>query len=208
MSEGTPRAEQIWDERYLAADRLWSGRPNPQLVTEAAGMPPGEALDVGCGEGADAIWLAGRGWRVTGVDVSGVALERAARHAADGDGVTWLRVDLTAWTPPARHFDLVNVQFLQAPQPERGDTLIAVAAAVRPGGVLLVVGHSPRDLELGLRRPRPELLFTADEVSAAVTAEPGWKVLVCESRPRQASHPDGGTVTVHDEVVSLLRLDP
>ncbi len=212
MSEQTRSAEQAWDERYLAAGALWSGRPNPQLVAAATGLTPGTALDVGCGEGADAIWLASRGWQVTGLDVSGVALDRAAGHAraADltGGRLTWLRADLTEWTPPSRHFDLVSIQFLHEPQPERGATLIKAASAVRPGGVLLVVGHSPRDLELGLRRPRPELFFTAAEVTDAVTAEPGWQVTVAQSRPRQAPHPAGGTVTVHDEVAMLRRLDP
>jgi SAM-dependent methyltransferase len=100
--------EEFWDERYRSAERLWSGQPNPQLVTQVSDLPPGEALEAGCGEGADAIWLAARGWTVTGVDVSGVALERAADHAADHAAalgpelvsrLTWQRRDLLEWTP-------------------------------------------------------------------------------------------------------------
>ena len=74
--------QEFWDERYRSAGRLWSGQPNPQLVAQIAGLPPGDALDAGSGEGADAIWLASRGWAVTAVDVSAVALDRAAAHAA------------------------------------------------------------------------------------------------------------------------------
>nr|WP_231385985.1 class I SAM-dependent methyltransferase [Rhodococcus aetherivorans] len=96
--------EELWDERYRSRPALWSGEPNRHLVGEAAELEPGLALDVGCGEGADAIWLARRGWRVDGVDVSGVALRRAAEHAdragAEIAGrITWLHENLTAWDP-------------------------------------------------------------------------------------------------------------
>ncbi|HZZ52771.1 MAG TPA: class I SAM-dependent methyltransferase, partial [Trebonia sp.] len=105
----------FWDARYSSAHSLWSGNPNRQLVAEAAGLAPGTALDAGAGEGADAIWLAERGWQVTAVDVSGVALGRAAEHAAKaGDEVAarirWLREDLIEWTPPEHAYDLVTSQ--------------------------------------------------------------------------------------------------
>src|ERR1700735_1902044 len=92
--------QEFWDERYRSADRLWNGQPNPQLVAQIAGLPPAAALDAGSGEGADAIWLASRGWAVTAVDVSAVALDRAAGHAeAEGAHVSWQREALLTWDP-------------------------------------------------------------------------------------------------------------
>src|SRR5215213_10656781 len=87
--------EQEWNERYAGSNQIWSGQPNQALVTEVFELPPGRALDVGCGEGADAVWLARRGWDVTGLDVSGVALDRARLHARDaGVVVRWVRAGL------------------------------------------------------------------------------------------------------------------
>ena len=109
-------AARQWDDMYRSRARVWSGRPNPQLVAETAGLTPGTALDLGCGEGADALWLAERGWTVTAVDVSAVALERAAGHAAAseaGSSITWLQRDLEAWAPDGQ-FDLVSAQFLHS----------------------------------------------------------------------------------------------
>ena len=115
--------ESFWDERYRSTGALWSGRPNPNLVTEAAGLIPGGALDVGCGEGADAIWLAEHGWQVTAVDISGVALARAAAHAAAAadiaQRITWLHEDLACWVPATARYDLISVQFMQVPAEPR-----------------------------------------------------------------------------------------
>jgi len=99
--------EAFWEDMYRSRSAAWSGSPNPQLVTEAAGLTPGTALDVGCGEGGDAVWLAERGWQVTAVDISATALQRAATHAAqagpDVSGrITWRQADLTSKAPPAR----------------------------------------------------------------------------------------------------------
>src|SRR5215472_14485903 len=131
--------EDFWDERYRSSQRVWSGNPNPQLVAEVAGRPPGKALDVGSGEGADAIWLARRGWTVVGADISGVALGRAAQHARDSDPaaaarIEWQQVDLLAQPPEPGRFDLVSAQFLQLPTPLRSQLFTALAAAVRAGG--------------------------------------------------------------------------
>jgi SAM-dependent methyltransferase len=146
MTETHPRtATEFWEARYRDRGRLWSGRPNALLVREASDLPPGTALDLGCGEGADAVWLASRGWQVTGVDISHTALERAAGHAAEA-GVT----DRTAWerhelgeTFPEGAFDLVNAQFLQSPVAlDQQLILRQAAAAVAPGGTLLLVMHA------------------------------------------------------------------
>ncbi|MGR6963847.1 class I SAM-dependent methyltransferase [Geodermatophilus sp. URMC 61] len=193
--------EASWEERYRTAPALWSGRANPQLVAEAAGLTPGRALDAGSGEGGDALWLAGRGWRVTAVDFSTVALARAAA-AADRLGVEVDRVhaDLTRWTPPAGAFDLVSAQYLHLPAHDRDPAFARLAAAVAPGGSLLVVGHRPSELHTGM----PEMFFAAEQVAA--TLDPAdWDVVVCEDRPRTAAGPAGRELPVADTVLRARR---
>src|SRR5215470_9815008 len=131
----------FWDERYRSSGRVWSGNPNPQLVAEVAGWPPGRALDVGCGEGADAIWLAQAGWTVVGTDISGVALARAAQHASDTDPaaaarIEWRKADLLAQPPEPDSFDLVSAQFIQMPPDRRVPLFAAQAAAADARSVL------------------------------------------------------------------------
>ena len=152
-SESHPPIEftqEFWDDRYRSAGQLWSGQPNPVFAEQAADLPPGEALDAGCGEGADAIWLARRGWMVTAVDVSAVALERganaarAADEAAGGDiagRITWRREDLRSWGPDPDTYDLVSAQFMHFPKADLEVMHRRLAAAVRPGGTLLMVAH-------------------------------------------------------------------
>lgn len=203
--------EAFWDERYLSSDALWSGKPNPQLVAEAAGLAPGKALDVGCGEGADAIWLAERGWRVTAVDLSTVALKRGAAHANEvgpdfAKRITWLHADLTDWVPVAASYDLVSAQFMHLPRDEREPLHRRLAEAVAPGGTLLVVGHHPTDLDTTVPRPgRPELLFIASDVAASLPPEE-WVTLVEEARQRRTLDPDGRTTTIHDAVLRAQRV--
>jgi len=207
---GDPVFDQaFWDERYRSAERVWSGNPNPQLVAEVAGRPPGRALDVGCGEGADAIWLAREGWSVLAADISGVALERAARHARDTDPaaaarIEWQQVDLLAQPPPPGCFDLVSAQFVQLPPQPRTRLFTALAAAVRGGGMLVVVGHHPSDLASGVPRPpMPELFYTPAEIAGLL--DRSWTVQACEARPRQARTPDGAEVKIHDTVLVATR---
>ncbi|HLM03743.1 MAG TPA: methyltransferase domain-containing protein [Blastococcus sp.] len=199
--------QESFEERYRATDALWSGRPNAQLVAEAADLPPGTALDVGCGEGADAIWLAERGWEVLGVDFATTALARAAAHAASagvGERVRWVHADVTTWTPD-EGFDLVSAQFLHLPPGPRRTVFARLAAAVRPAGTLLVVGHDFSDVAAGAHRPpEPERFFTADEVAAGL--DPAhWEVLVAEARPRPAAEHEGHDITVHDAVLRARR---
>jgi SAM-dependent methyltransferase len=205
--------QEQWDDRYRSASRIWSGRPNPHLVTEVADLAPGTALDAGSGEGADAIWLAARGWLVTALDISPVALERAAAHAAEAgpavaERITWRHTDLTAGKPDSGlgTFDLVTVHFLHLPADELDELHRRLAAAVAPGGTLLVVGHHPSDLATGVRRPRhPGMLFTPERVAEVL--EPGaWDVVRADVRGREAPGPDGGPpVTVRDSVLRAVR---
>ncbi|MCA1707210.1 MAG: methyltransferase domain-containing protein [Actinobacteria bacterium] len=198
--------EAFWDERYRSHTAVWSGRPNPQLVAETEDLTPGTALDVGCGEGADAIWLASRGWQVTAVDFATTALRRGAAHAqARGAGVTarirWVRADLTIWAPPEEPFDLVSAQFMHLPAAPREALLRRLAASVSPGGTLLIVGHHPSDLQTTLcRPPLPDLYFTAEELAAWLDPT-RWDVVVVDARPRAAHDPDGHEITIHDAVL-------
>ncbi|GAA3133475.1 class I SAM-dependent methyltransferase [Planomonospora alba] len=203
-------AEEFWDARYGGSERVWSGDPNVALVREVSDLAPGRALDLGCGEGADAIWLALRGWRVTAVDVSGVALERAARQAAEAGvagRVDWQRHDLGVSFPEGE-FDLVSAHFLHSPEEgmPREKILRAAASAVAPGGVLLIAGHAgppPWDPDgyPGVRLP------TAREVLEDLELPQGrWEVLRCEEYERMQTAPDGRVVTRTDNVLKVRRL--
>ena len=180
-----------WEERYQGAPALWSGRANASLVAQAADLPPGRALDVGCGEGGDVLWLAGLGWRVTGLDWSAVALDRAAEHAAEAgvtDLVEWVRGDVDSWQPPAAAYELVTAHFLHPTGEQRPSVLARLAAAVAPGGTLLWVGH-PYDAERAALWGGDRFAAAA-EVAAALDPA-AWEVLVAASRPRPAGdhHP-------------------
>ncbi|HWG73562.1 MAG TPA: class I SAM-dependent methyltransferase [Acidimicrobiales bacterium] len=202
--------QAFWDDRYRSSSALWSGQPNPHLVSEAVDLVAGVALDVGCGEGADAIWLAERGWQVTALDLSTVALERGEAQALErgadmASRITWLHADLGEWVPPAARYDLVSVQFMHLPTEPRQALFRRLSAAVAPGGFLLIVGHHPSDLQTTAKRPRSaDLLFTAGDVAAGLDAH-GWEVIVSAARERDAVDPDGRAVTVHDAVLSARR---
>ncbi len=206
----TEFGEQAWDERYRSHPAVWSGRPNPQLVTETAGLTPGTALDAGSGEGADALWLAERGWQVTAVDFSATALKRSAARAtalgADIAGRTrWVHADLTEWAPADGKFDLVSAQFMHLPPAPRQALFTRLAAAVAPGGTLLIVGHHPGDLQTTMHRPhRPDMFFTAEDIARSL--DPGqWDVVTADARPRAATDPEGHDVTIHDAVLRARR---
>ncbi|MFG2297035.1 class I SAM-dependent methyltransferase [Streptomyces sp. NPDC048603] len=200
--------EEFWDSRYRESDRIWSGNPNSVLVREAEGLSPGRALDLGCGEGGDAVWLARQGWRVTGTDISAVALERAAEHAAGAavaDRIVFERHDLGE-SFPGGEFDLVSACFLHSPgDMPRERILRTAAAAVAPGGVLLVAGHG--GAAPGTENPHPDLHFpTPQEVLADLELpDGGWEVLVCAEHERvgaEADRPGHG----YDNTLKVRRL--
>jgi SAM-dependent methyltransferase len=202
-------AAQLWDERYRSRPRVWSGRPNPQLVAEASGLKPGAALDLGCGEGADALWLAGQGWTVTALDVSAVALQRGSEHARevglDGN-IEWVQQDLATWVPD-RQYDLVSAQFLHSTLLPWQQGLRLAAAAVRTGGTLLIVGHHPDGLPTWGNHHSHEQYFTAEEVAQELRIEaPEWRLDVLDSRLRSATGPDGESAELTDAVLRATRL--
>jgi SAM-dependent methyltransferase len=200
-----------WDERYGSAHSLWSGNPNPHLISEADSLAAGSALDVGAGEGADAIWLARRGWRVTAVDISSVALDRAAAHAADAgaavaDRIRWLREDVLRWRPAERAYDLVSAQYLHLPAKDRKAVYAGLAAAVADGGTLLIAGHHPSDMRTTMARPNlPDLFFTGDDLAAELGAD-GWEIVTNVTAAREATDPEGRPVTIHDTVFRARRV--
>ena len=203
----------FWDARYASAPAIWSGQPNPQLMTEAADLVASAALDVGCGEGADAVWLAGRGWRVTAVDLSHVALERAADHARSmgpdvAGRIIWRQADMTEEAGFDELFGLVSVHFMHLPQPDRDALYRRVADLVAPGGTLLVVGHHPSDLDTAahVRPHHGDLLFRPEEIVALLDPS-SWTVVAADSRPRTMIDGDGRTLQVADAVLVARRID-
>jgi SAM-dependent methyltransferase len=200
--------QETWDARYAESGRIWSGRPNPRLVEQVTGRSPGTALDVGAGEGADAVWLADQGWQVTAMDVSEVALARTAAHAREAgvaERVSTLHHDVLGDEPLPGGFDLVSAQYLHPPADRFAEIIGLLGGAVRAGGLLLVVGHHPDDVTSGVRsgHGHPELLFTPDQVVAALPAD-AWDVRVAEAQTRTMDSADG-PVTVTDTVVAAAR---
>ncbi|RII09181.1 Sarcosine/dimethylglycine N-methyltransferase [Streptomyces sp. YIM 130001] len=200
---------QLWDERYRESERVWSGEPNAVLAREAAQLTPGRALDLGCGEGGDAVWLAGRGWRVTATDVSQVALERAAEHAADAgvaDRIDWRPSNLSDSFPEGT-YDLVSAQFLYSPgKLPREQVLRRAAAAVAPGGHLLIESHAGfPDWETGHGRPDIDFPTAAETLAFLRLPDTEWEVLLCAEHERAQTRPDGTPGTRTDHTVLARR---
>jgi len=206
---GEGEAAQFWEDHYRQRDQPWSGNPNAFLVDVVARRRPGTALELGCGDGGDAIWLAGRGWHVTAVDISAVALRRAAERAAAagvGDRVTNERHDL-ARTFPVGSFDLVAALYLHTPFDfPRARVLQAAARAVAPGGDLLIVEHAwfapwSWNQDWNTRFPTPEEILASLDLDRAQ-----WQIERLEDPQREATGPGGQVATVKDNVVALKRL--
>jgi thioredoxin reductase/SAM-dependent methyltransferase len=208
-SSGPADTEEFWDAHYDQRDQVWSGDPNAALVREVGDLDAGTALDLGCGEGGDALWLAQRGWQVTAVDVSTVALERGAARAAEVglDGqIEWQQHDLASSFPTGT-YDLVSAQVLHSPvELPRPELLRAAAGAVAPGGTLLIVGHAGHP-SWAPARPGFEVHFpTPDEVVADLALDPDdWEDELVAIAPRDVTAPDGSAATLDDAVVRLRR---
>jgi SAM-dependent methyltransferase len=200
---------EYWDARYAESDAIWSRNPNPRLIEHASGLTPGTALDVGSGEGADAIWLASGGWTVTGVDLSQVALDRAAARADELDPalaerITWQQADLLAGDPIPQDLDLVTAQFMHVPRAQFDGLYRRLAAAVRRGGSLLVVGHHPDDLASGARHhDLPDILFPPEQITALLDSAE-WDIRVADA-PMRTMEREGEPVAVRDTVLHAVR---
>jgi SAM-dependent methyltransferase len=199
------QGEVDWDERYAEAEQMWSGEPNGSLVAELAGLEPGRALDVGCGEGADAIWLAGLGWRVTAIDVAEVALRRARAAADRADlEVEWLHTGLLDAPHPAGGYDLVSAQYpalLRTPTQEAERSLLA---AVAPHGHLVIVHHADVDVEVAKAHGfDPDDYVSSTDVSSLLDDD--WTIIVDERRPRHVAS-GAGAGHSHDLVLHARRL--
>lgn len=199
-----------WEERYAGEGQIWSGEPNAQLVAEVSaltgrGVAPGTALDVGCGEGGDVIWLARQGWRVTGADFAANGLARAARHAADAgvaDRVDWWQVDARTFDAAGRTWDLVTTHFLHPPDGGMVEATRRLASAVAPGGHLLVVGHAPAETFTHLDAAKRAAMFEARDLLPGLPDV--FEPLVVEQRPRTMVR-DGQAHDVHDSTLLARR---
>jgi 2-polyprenyl-3-methyl-5-hydroxy-6-metoxy-1,4-benzoquinol methylase len=194
-----------WDERYSGTGQIWSGKPNPQLVAEIESLTPGTALDVGCGEGGDVIWLADHGWVVTGADFSAAGLARAAQHAEEagvGDRVEWWQVDARTFDAGGRVWDLVTTHFLHPPDGGMADVARRLSRAVAPGGHLLIVGHAPSDMFDHLSENHRRAMFRAEELTSVLAHD--LELLVVEQRPRTVTR-SGQTLDVEDATLLARR---
>ncbi|GAA2236818.1 class I SAM-dependent methyltransferase [Rarobacter faecitabidus] len=200
---------QFWQDRYGQSDRIWSGKPNAIVEEIASRLPAGRALDLGCGEGGDAVWLATRGWQVAGVDISEIAIGRA-RAAALEAGVAartqFIAADLTTFEF-GRPFDLVMSSFFHSPVAlERTEILRRSAETVAPGGHFLLLTHAAfPPWATSPDRETHRLLSPAEDLAALDLAPDSWHVDVAETRPRMATGPDGSEAEIDDGVLLLTR---
>jgi SAM-dependent methyltransferase len=196
---------EAWDRRYADRELVWTSQPNRFLVAEAATLAPGRALDVGCGEGRNAVWLAERGWEVTGVDFSEVGLDKA-RGLAQARGVQgrWVPANLLEYTPEPRAFELVLVFYLQVPAEDRRTIVRTVAEAVAPGGLFLLVAHDSSNLEHGHGGPQnPAVLYTAADVAGDLDGS-GLEIERAVTVERPVDTPDGERIAL-DALVRARR---
>ncbi|GAA5118517.1 class I SAM-dependent methyltransferase [Haloechinothrix salitolerans] len=161
-----------WDEKFAASEFLFTERPNQTVVTETIDLKPGAALDLACGQGRNAVWLAEQGWHVTAVDFSRVGLDRARELAeARGVDVTYIGADVVSWQPPVRAFDLVLISYLQLPWDQLKTVLATATKALAPGGTLLIVGHDVDNIERGYGGPPdPAVLYDVRRIAAELAA--------------------------------------
>jgi SAM-dependent methyltransferase len=200
-----------WDERYAASELVWSRGPNQFVEAECADLPPGRAVDLACGEGRNAIWLASRGWQVTAVDFSQVALDKG-RTLAGELPVTWVCDDATSWTGSG--LDLAVVAYFQVPAAERRTAVRNVVSSLRPGGTLVWVAHDSTNLTEGTGGPQdPAVLMTAEDVVAdldgidveVVRAERVARVVPGDGASATHRHAGESDRVAYDCLVRLVR---
>lgn len=198
-------ARDDWNARYAGSELLWTAEPNRRFASEVADLEPGRALDLACGEGRNAVWLAERGWHTTGLDFSDVALAKAERLAASrGVEVEWVLADVLDHEPERGAFDLVAVLYLQLPHEQLAKVLRSAREALAPGGTLLVLGHDTTNLTHGHGGPRdPSVLFTPDDV----VAELGGLVVERAETVTRTVALEEGEATALDALVRARRPD-
>jgi SAM-dependent methyltransferase len=204
-----PTAAAFWEQRYAEADRIWSGRVNAVLADVVAALHPATALDLGCGEGGDAVWLAEQGWTVTAVDISATAVARgeaAARERGLGPQLRFVAADLEAFDTADR-FALVTASFLHSPTMlDRVAVLRRAADFVERGGHLLITSHAaPPPWASQLHAHAAELLPPEEDLIRLGYDTEVWDTVVCEIRRREATAPDGSPATLDDGVILLRR---
>ncbi|MFG1932118.1 class I SAM-dependent methyltransferase [Mycobacterium sp. NPDC048908] len=201
----TPDAKEHWEQHYAESDRRWSGRVNVRLAEIASPLQPGHALDLGCGEGADAWWLAERGWTVVAVDISDTALQRAAAGAEDrgmSDRIRFEQHDLSESFPDGE-FDLISAQFLHSMLPfDRPKVLKRAATAVRSGGLLVIVDHAGPPPWASKLDHHHHDFPSAEEVIDALELGDDWQRVRVDAVEREVA---GQTMTWTDNVIVLRR---
>ncbi|HEX6352899.1 class I SAM-dependent methyltransferase [Actinophytocola sp.] len=191
--------KKYWEQRWRQGS-MGESPPNPYLAREIGELPPGTALDAGCGGGAEAIWLASRGWQVTAADISPEALARAASRAKDSERVRWIEADLSVWHPDTR-FDLVMTHYAHPAMPQL-EFYDRIAGWVAPGGTLLIVGHLHTHRATDHHdHPPAEASATAEAITARLD-ETAWEVVTAEECQRTVT---GREVPLHDVVVRATR---
>lgn len=201
-----------WNARYDTSELIWKGEPNQFLPPEVAELAPGRALDLACGEGRNAVWLATKGWEVTGVDFAGVGLGKAEALAAErGVTGTWVTADATSWEPP-HTFDLVVVFYLQLPADERGLAVQTALRSLAAGGTMLLVCHDLRNLSEGYGGPQDATVLTTvegvlDDMAAASLAYELELLIERAEQVERAVATSEGERTAIDTLVRVRRID-
>jgi 2-polyprenyl-3-methyl-5-hydroxy-6-metoxy-1,4-benzoquinol methylase len=199
-----------WEDRYAGDGPVWSGAPNATLVDVLGGLAPGRALDLGCGEGGDAVWLAAQGWTVTGIDIAPTAIARARAAAAaaglSGDRIRFLAADLAA-VAHDEQFDLVTASFFHSTvELPRTDILRRAAERVAPGGHLFLLTHAARPPWATAEVHDHHFLRPDEELDELQLDTAQWLPVRVETVNREISAPDGGAAVLEDGVVLLKRL--
>jgi SAM-dependent methyltransferase len=181
-----------WDQRYEGSDLVWSAEPNIFLPPLVEGVAPGSALDVACGEGRNAIWLARQGWEATAFDFSAVGIDKAREHAGDTH-VEWIVADATSFEP-SKKFDLVVIFYLHLPTVAFTQAFTHAVDTLAPGGTLFAVGHALSNIESGVGGPPyPEILWTVDGIAPMLT---GLDVIELEERERYVESADATAIDI------------
>jgi SAM-dependent methyltransferase len=192
-----------WDRRYAARELVWTAEPNRFVADELSALPPGRALDLATGEGRNAIWLASKGWRVTAVDFSSVALDKARRLAADRRiTVDWVHDDVLTYQPEPGGYDLVVLAYLHMRAAEMAEVLRRAAGGLAVGGTFLLVGHDLSNLIEGTGGPPdPAVLYTPESIVAELS---GLRITVAE-RVRRPVASESGSPEAIDTLVRAVR---